>query len=96
MDRFGVATPDPAGQNAFASVMADIRIEQIGSSPLQCPYLRDTRERLNDRLDGGNLRFSESTGLLRGPCCHVNGAVCEDEGSGEVVGRSFRAELADY
>ena len=96
MDRFGVAAPDLAGQNAFAGVMADVGIEQIGSSPLQRPDLGDPRERCHDGLDAGNLRIGEPARLPRRPGCNVNRAVSEGQRGGEVIGRTLRAQLAVY
>ena len=91
-----MASPDPSGQNALAGIMADIGIEQIAGSSLQCPDLSNTRERPYDRFDAGNLRVSEPAHLLRGPSCHVNRVVSEDQRGGEIIGRALRAQLAEY
>jgi hypothetical protein len=91
MNHFGVAAPDLVGQNPFAGVMADIGIEQIGSSPLQCPDLGDTCEWSHNGLDAGNLRVGESARLLRRPGCDVNRAITEDQRRREIIGRALSA-----
>jgi hypothetical protein len=96
MDRFGMASPDAPGQNALAGSMADIGIEQVASSSLQCPDLSNTRERPYDRLNAGNLRVGEPAHLPGGPSCHVNRVVSENQRGGEIVGRALRAEFAEY
>ena len=45
-----MASPNAPGQNALAGIMADIGIEQIASSSLQCPDLSNTREWPYDTL----------------------------------------------
>ena len=66
MDRFGMASPNAPGQNALAGIMADIGIEQVASSSLQCPDLSNTRERPYDRLDAGRCAS------VNPPACRVD------------------------
>ena len=84
-----MAESDLARQNTFAGMVPNISIKQIGSRPLQCSDLGNTRERCHNGLDARNLCIGKSTFLLRRPRYHVHRIVCENQRVGEVVGCIF-------
>ena len=93
VDLLDIASPDMPGQDALASVVPDIGVEQGARHPPQCSDLCNPRQRRDDRLDTGYLRVGEATGLPRRAGHRVNGAVGEDERQREIIGYSFGAKL---
>jgi len=56
IDRFGMASPNCAGENALSGLVAHIGVEQIGCGPLKSTDFSNPRQGSDDRLDSLNLR----------------------------------------